>query len=70
MLREVHKMTQLERMYFELVRKGLIVPVTEPSTEFQYPTVLRAVPSFTSYGVGDTRGLNEEQIAELERNSK
>ena len=63
-------MTRLERMYFELIRKGLIVPVTEPSTDFKYPSALVPVPTFTSYGVGDTRGLNEEQIAELERHSK
>ena len=63
-------MTRLEKMYYELIQRGLIVPEREPSSDFQYPSVLRQVPSFTSYGVGDTRGLNEEQIAELERYSK
>jgi hypothetical protein len=62
--------TRLEKMYHELILKGLIVPVPEPITEFRYPSVLVPVPTFTTYGVGDTRGLNEEQIAELERHSK
>jgi|GEM_PF-5595538 len=61
-------MTRLEKMYRELVRKGLLVPASEPPpTGFKYPYALIPVRSFTTYGVGDTRGLNEEQIAELER---
>ena len=63
-------MTRLEKMYYELMRKGLIVPVNEPVGDFKYPSALVPVPTFTTYGVGDTRGLNDEQIAELERHSK
>jgi len=63
-------MTRLEKLYHNLVQQRLIVPLPQPSTDFKYPSALVPVPSFTSYGVGDTRGLNEEQIAELERHSK
>lgn len=48
----------------------LEAPISEPVANFKYPSILVPVPTFTSYGVGDTRGLNEEQIAELERHSK
>ncbi len=63
-------MTLLEKQYRELMRRGLIVPTREPITDFKYPSALVPVPSFTTYGVGDTRGLNEEQIAQLERYTK
>lgn len=64
-------MTRLEKMYRDLVRRGLIAPVSEvAATDFKYPSALVPAPSFTTYGVGDTRGLNEEQIAELERHTK
>ncbi len=63
-------MTRLEKQYRELIRRGLIVPNREPVTDFQYPSALVPVPTITTYGVGDTRGLNEEQIAQLERYTK
>lgn len=63
-------MTRLEKMYYELIRKGLILPAPEPTTDFKYPSALAPIRTFTTYGVGDRRGLNEEQIAELERYSK
>jgi hypothetical protein len=63
-------MTRLEKKYYQLLRKRLLAPAAQPVTDFKDPSSLVPVPTFTTYGVGDTRGLNEEQIAELERHSK
>ena len=62
--------TSLQKRYEQLVRSGLIKPLAEVPRRFTYPSVLTVVPTFTTYGVADTRGLNEDQIAQLERNTK
>ncbi len=62
--------TQLAQIYQQLVDAGLIVPIGEPAGQFRYPSVLVPVPTFTTYGVSDTRGLSEDLLAELERNIK
>jgi hypothetical protein len=58
--------TPLARLYQELVDAGTIVPVAEPG-RFSYPSMRVHVPSVTTYGVCDTRGLGEELRAQLER---
>ena len=61
--------TPLARLYQEMVDAGLITPVAEVG-RFTYPSMRVRVPSATTYGLYDTRGLGEELRAQLERRSQ
>jgi len=61
--------TPLANLYQELVDAGTITPASEPG-RFSYPSMRVYVPSVTTYGVCDTRGLGEEARAQLERSAQ
>jgi hypothetical protein len=61
--------TPLAKRYQEMVDEGLIAPVAEAG-RFTYPSMRVRVPSATTYGLTDTRGLGEELRAQLERRSQ
>ena len=65
--------TPLAKLYQDLVDAGTIVPNPEPA-RFTFPSMRVYVPSVTTYGTHDLRGLEEETRAQLEpgtqRNSR
>jgi hypothetical protein len=61
--------TPLAKLYQEMVDSGTIAPVAEAG-RFTYPSMRATVPSITTYGVTDTRGLQEDIRAQLERSAQ
>ena len=64
--------TPLAKLYQQMVERGEIAPVAEPG-RFSYPSVLKHVPSFTTYGTVDferTDVLTGMPLAELESGTK
>jgi hypothetical protein len=62
-------MGRLAKQYKRMIDTGMLVPA-EKVGDFRYPSALTEVPTFTTYGVADKGYLSEEQLAELEPNTK
>ena len=60
--------TPLANLYQEMVERGQVAPVAEPG-RFRYPSALKVVPSFTTYGA-TTLSAEGTALAELEPSSK
>jgi hypothetical protein len=68
-MRKSEATTPLAELYQQLVDTGAIQPANEAG-QFRYPSMRIVVPSVTTYGVHDYRGLGEELRAQLERHIK